>query len=134
MIQVSNPQAQTLTAGQSLIFTLPVSWTGNGECFRLGSSAVRLRGGIYQVTFNANVGGSVAATEVQLSISVDGSPIQTTTMKSVPAALGDLNNVSAQTYVRTCSLGASSITVTNTGTSTIIVDANPLLTVRRVAG
>lgn len=135
MINVSNTTAQTLAPGQSITFD-DVRWhSGCAEAFRNGGSAVRVGNGVYEAEFHGNIGGTVAATAVQLSIELDGAADPTTTMISVPAAIGDLNNVSATTRFGNspCIGGGISITVTNTGTSTVTIAPNSALSVKRVA-
>lgn len=134
MIVLSNTAAQTLSPGQSIIFNNIINQSGCGECFRNNSGSVGLKAnGVYHVSFSANVGGEVAATPVQLAIEIGGAPLAETTMISTPAAVGDLNNVATSTYVRTCCGVSNNVTVTNTGTSTITISANPVLAIKREA-
>ena len=137
MIILSNSIAQTLAPGQSLTFDITTLHTGCAECHRSGSGSVGLRAnnGIYNVSFRANIGSTTAATDAQLAIQMGGSPLLETTMLSATTTAGDLNNVSCETAVSTCCCngGGGAIAVTNTGTTTITVGANPCLFIKRVA-
>lgn len=133
MIILTNTGSQQLLPGQSLIFNLVVLHTGKCECYRDGSGSVVLghRNSIYDVDFSANIGATEAGT-AQLSIAVNSSPLIETSMISTTAAANDLNNVAKHTAVKTCCCGPESITIINTGESTVIVE-NPSLYIRQVA-
>lgn len=131
MIVLSNSAEQTLLAGQSIVFDLVKLHSGCAECHRAGSNSVKMKqNGIYEVAFSGNIGGTVAG-PVQLSIQVGGETLAETTMISTAGAVGDLNNVAAQTRVRNCCGDYDRITVTNTGTSDVVVGANSALVVGR---
>lgn len=131
MIVLSNSAEQTLLAGQSITFDLVKLHSGCAECHREGSSSVKMRcSGIYDIAFSGNIGGTVAG-PVQLSIEVGGEILQETTMISTAGAVGDLNNVATQTRVRNCCSDYDRVTVTNTGTSDVVVGANSALVVGR---
>lgn len=134
MIELSNTTAQTIAPGQSLTFDITILKSGCAEAHRTNSGIVTLRAdcAIYEVHFAANVSGT-AAGPVQLAIALDGEPLVETTMISTVGAAGDLNNVAIATLVKTGCGCCGSITVTNNGTSTVIVGANPALFVKRVA-
>ena len=135
MIELSNTNAQVLAAGQSVIFDTVLLHTGCGECHRNNSASVNLaqRNAIYEVSFNANIGG-VAAGDAQLAITLDSSPLQETTGIVVTAAAGDLMNVAGSTFVKTCCCNAANtILLTNTGTTDINVGVNGRLSIKRVA-
>ena len=133
VISLTNMVSQELAPGQSLIFSTPVMHSGKCECFRPNSGAVILRAqnAIYEVHFSANIG-ATAPGEAQLSIEVNGSPIFEGTMISTTVAAGDLNNVSRCIPIRTCGCGSETITIVNTGETTITVE-NPSLFVKRDA-
>lgn len=131
MIVLSNSTEQTLLPGQSITFDTVKLHSGCGECHRPGSSAVKMRcQGIYEIAFSGNIGGTVAG-PVQLSIEVGGEVLTETTMISTAGAVGDLNNVSTETRVRNCCGDYDKVTVTNTGTSDVVVGANSALVVGR---
>lgn len=134
MIILTNTGSPELAPGQSLTFNLVVLHTGRGECFREGSGSVILgqRNAIYDVDFSANIGATVAAGIAQLSIVSNGSPLVETPMISTTTAVGDLNNVGKHTAVKTCCCGPESVTIANTGETTVIVE-NPSLFIRRLA-
>ena len=134
MIVLSNSVAQTLAPGQSATFDIIVSHTGNAECFRPNSGAVRLRcrNAIYDVEFGTNIG-ATAPGAAQIAVYFDGAPLLETTMISQTAAAGDLNNVNRRTSVNTFCCNGGAITVVNTGTTEITLGANPLLYIGRVA-
>jgi len=134
VIILTNTVSQELAPGQSLTFNLRVLHTGKCECFREGSGAVVLgqRNAIYDVDFSANIGATVAAGVAQLAIASNGSPLVETTMISTTAAVGDLNNVAKHTAIKTCCCGPESITIINTGETTVVVE-NPSLFIRRLA-
>ena len=133
MIVLSNSAQQTLQPGQSLTFDLVKLHTGNGECHREGSSAVKLRcKGIYELEFHANVGGSAVGT-VALQMEAGGEVLPETTMIVTEDTVGSLTNVSAGTLVRNCCGDYDKITVTNTGTVAAVVAPNSSFIVKRVA-
>ena len=133
MIELSNSNAQVLAAGQSATFDLVILHSGCGECHRPNSGSIELaqRNAIYEASFNCNIGGVVAG-DAQISLTVNGSPLNETTSKVVSAAAGDLQNVSASTFIRTFCCGNNSILLTNTGTTDINLDANPRLSVKKI--
>lgn len=138
MIEVSNLTAQTLTAGQAVTFDKVIHHTGSCECWNAQlPTSVKLRAGrgsIYEVQFSGNVTASAAATPVQLSISIGGSPLVETRMDATPAAAGDLWNVSTGTYIfMGCCEDLDRISVVNTGTNPVTLAPNSNLRIRRVA-
>lgn len=135
MIELSNTNAQVLAAGQSAIFNLTLLHTGCAECHRTNSGAVLLsqRNAIYDISFNANIGATTAGTPAQIAVTLDGSPLQETTAIVPTAAAGDLTNVSASTFVKTCCGGINSVLLTNTGTEEINFAENGRLSIKRIA-
>lgn len=135
MIVLSNTNAQVLSAGQSATFNFVILHTGCGECYRQNSGSVNLiqNNAIYEVSYGCNIG-ATAAGDAQIALSLDGTPLSETTQKVVTATAGDLQGVSDSTFIKTCCHGyAGVITLTNTGTTEINLDANPKLSVKRVA-
>lgn len=137
MIVLSNSTSQTLAPGQAMTFDTVVLHTGCGECYRNGSGSVGLKAknGIYDCSIKADLGGETAATPVQLSVCMSGSPLMETLMTSTPDTVGALNNASAGTSISTgcCDGGTGYVTVVNTGTANIVIGAHPCLRIRRVA-
>ena len=136
MIVLSSSNAQVLLPGQSATFNSVVLHTGCGECYRPNTGVVNLAGrnSIYEVDFSGNIGAETAGDAAQLAISIDTSPLLETTMISTTAEVGDLNNVSAGTIIKTCCcIASNAITVVNTGSTTVNLGANPCLRVKRCA-
>lgn len=135
MIVLSNSTAQTLTPGQSITFDQVKLHTGCGESHRQGSASVKLRcQGVYEVNFNGNIAATAATTEVQLTIMLGTDPLSETTMKSQTATANAVNNVAAGTFVKNCCGDYNRITVVNTGTADVLVDANTCLRIGRRSG
>lgn len=135
MIVLSNSTEQTLLAGQSLTFDIVPLRTGCAESHRSGSGSVKLRcPGVYDIHFSANVSGTVANTPVELSIELGGDELRETTMISTPSAVDVFNNIATHTYVKNCPNDYDRITVTNTGTSDVVVAANANLSIGRLSG
>lgn len=138
MIEVSNLTAQTLTTGQAVTFNSVIHHTGCCECWNSQlPTSVKLkagRGSIYEVQFSGNVTANAAATPVQLSIAIGGSPLIETQMNATPAAAGDLCNISTGTYiVMNCCDDLDRISVINTGVNPVVLAPNSNLRIRRVA-
>lgn len=136
MIIVSNSTAQTLLPGQTLTFDTVVWQSGGCNCrpneyFRMNSPLIQLRPGCYEVTMSGNIGGTVAATPVQVAIGLDGSALPTTTGSQTPAAITDFNNVSRSTLIRVPNCTSSSVSIINNGTSTVVVNPGFTLQVKR---
>lgn len=137
MIELSNTNAQTLQAGQSVNFDTILLHTGCAECHRNNSSSINLtqRNAIYEISFNCNIGATTADEIGQIGITIDGSPLPETNAIVVTSAAGDLANVSASTFIKTCCCGnvANTILLTNTGTTEINIGVYPRLSVKRIA-
>lgn len=132
MIKLSNTIAQTVPVGQSLTFNQVLLHTGCGECHRANSGAIKMRGnGVYEVGFSANVTGATAAVPVQLTLAFGGDLAPETTMVYTPAAANAVGRVSIVDPVRNCCGDYDRVTVVNTGTTPIIISANPLFFVKR---
>lgn len=134
MIELSNTTAQTVAPGQSLTFNTVILKSGCAEAHRTNSGIVTLRAdcAIYEVHFSANISGT-AAGPVQLAIELDGEPLAETTMISTVTTAADPNNVATSTLVKTGCGCCGRLTVVNTGTSDVVVSANPAFYVKRVA-
>lgn len=134
MITLSNTTTQVVQPGQAITFNTVVLHTGNGECHRPGSSSVKMKAsGIYELYFSGNIGAITATTAAQIAIAVGGEVLPETTMISTTEAAGDVNNVSAKTGYKNCCCDYDRVTVVNTGTANINVDANPCLFIKRVS-
>lgn len=136
MIELSTTNAQVLSAGQSIIFNLELLHTGCAECHRINSSPISLtqRNAIYEVSFNCNIGATAAATPAEIALTIDGSPLQETDAIVPTTTAGDLTNVSAGTFIKTCCCGGlNSVSLTNVGTEEINVAAGARISVKRIA-
>lgn len=132
MIVLSTSAAQTIQPAQAATFDLTVLHTGCGEYHRAGAAATCLRSnGVYSLSFNGNVGGA-AATQPNLAIAVNGGAMPETTMTATITAATDVFNVSASTRLRAVPGCCDSITVINTGTTPVILEAGASLDVSRV--
>lgn len=136
MIILSNTTAQTIEPGQSITFNTVVMHTGNGECHRPGTSRVKLRNtGIYKLSFSGNVSTAAVGNVAQLNIALGGEVLPETTMKSTAATGGAnaFNNVATTTAYKNCCGDYDQVTVVNTGTVALTLDANPVLSIKRVS-
>lgn len=134
MIELSNTAAQTIAPGQSLTFDTVLLKTGCAEAHRTNSGIITLKAdcAVYEIHFAANISATAAGT-AQLAISLDGEPLIETTMINTISTAGDPDNAATATLVKTGCGCCGKISVTNTGTTSVIVSANPALFVKRVA-
>lgn len=137
-----------IPVGGTVTFNLTVVHTGcdrNGcggsEYHRQGSGAVRLRGrgnrcgqaSIFDLSFNGNVTSGTAGTEVQLAMTIDGTPLAETAMIETIGTANSYQNLAARTYLKVCPGEDVTLSVTNTGTEPVTIDANAAFTARRIA-
>lgn len=134
MIELSNTAAQTIAPGQSLTFDTVLLKTGCAEAHRTNSGIITLKAdcAVYEIHFAANISATAAGT-AQLTISLDGEPLVETTMINTISTAGDPDNAATATLVKTGCGCCGKISVTNTGTTSVIVSDNPALFVKRVA-
>lgn len=134
MIELSNTAAQTIAPGQSLTFDTVLLKTGCAEAHRSNSGIITLKANcaVYEIHFAANISATAAGT-AQLAISLDGEPLVETTMINTISMEGDPDNAATATLVKTGCGCCGKISVTNTGTTSVIVSADPALFVKRVA-
>lgn len=134
MIELSNTAAQTIAPGQSLTFDTVLLKTGCAEAHRTNSGIVTLKAdcAVYEIHFAANISATAEGT-AQLAITLDGEPLVETTMINTISTAGDPDNAATATLVKTGCGCCGKISVTNTGTTSVIVSANPALFVKRVA-
>ena len=134
MIELSNTAAQTIAPGQSLTFDTVLLKTGCAEAHRSNSGIITLKAdcAVYEIHFAANISATAAGT-AQLAISLDGEPLVETAMINTISTAGDPDNAATATLVKTGCGCCGKISVTNTGTTSVIVSANPALFVKRVA-
>lgn len=131
---------QSVNTNQNVLFTDTVVCGNNSISHREGSGLITLRGitcqcrARFKVTFGGNIaiptGGTVEA--ISLAISINGEPIQSTTMIVTPSAVEEFNNVSSSIFIDIPSGCCSNIGVENTSSQTISMQ-NANLIVERVA-
>lgn len=145
MIQAVQDAQITLTSNSaSLPFADTDLRTNSANCFNgwlnhnEGSAQFNIvAGGIYEITFNANVT-SATAGNVALGIYANGSLLQGSEV-DVPVTVGIFNNVANNKKIRVCNRGNATITIqsvptiTYNGTSTatqipIVKNANISIT------
>lgn len=132
---------QTVPANRNVYFTDEVVCGNASVTHRDDSGLVTLRGltntqcrARFMVTFGGNIaiptGGTVGP--ISLAISLDGEPIQATTMIVTPAAVEQYFNVKTSVFIDVPRGCCATISVTNPTTEDILVQ-NANLIVERVA-
>lgn len=140
-MEITANAVQLVAANGNVVFTdTPVP----GNCsimHREGSGLVKLRGlsscqcrSRFKVFFNGNLAIPTTGTAgaVSLALSVDGEPIQTTTMTITPAAVDQFFNVASSVYIDVPSGCCVTVGVENISTQIVSVQ-NANLIVERVA-
>lgn len=130
MIVLSNPAAQTIQPGEDAVFNTVVSRSGCDTFWQGGTGPLHIKCGIYRLEFTGNVGGA-AGTQPNLAITVDGVALQETTMTATTTLDTDVFNVHDSTRRRNC-FGGAVVSVKNTGTTPVTLQANPALVVERI--
>lgn len=130
MIELTNSTELVIPAGGAVTFDTVLLKSGCDVCFQsiLPTTVKLLRPTLYDIEFQGNVTSTAAATALQLSIAIAGTPIAQTAMDATPAAAGDLVNISAGTYIRKC-CDADRISIINSGANPVTLAANSLLRV-----
>lgn len=139
-MEITANAIQLVNENQNVLFSDTVV---DGNCsvvHRDGSGLVTLRGitnqcrARYRITFGGNIaiptGGTVAA--IFLALSIDGEPIDTTTMIATPAAVENYWNVSSSIFIDVPRGCCYSLGVRNTSDQAINVQ-NANLIIERVA-
>jgi hypothetical protein len=139
-MEITANAIQLVNENQNVLFSDTVV---DGNCsvvHRDGSGLVTLRGitnqcrARYRITFGGNIaiptGGVVAA--ISLALSIDGEPIDTTTMIATPAAVENYWNVSSSIFIDVPRGCCYSLGVRNTSDQAINVQ-NANLIIERVA-
>lgn len=99
MAEYTNTSSQTVASGNNVVFTAS-NGCGCSVNHTDGSGLFTLHGGRrYLVTFNANVSGGTADTEVALAMAINGEMLRHTIMRSTPGSANALNNVSASAVI-----------------------------------
>lgn len=123
MIQSVQEQELVLTSN-----TAPITFsdtdlrTGSANCFNgwlnhnEGSAQFNIvAGGIYEISFDANVTSATAGT-VGVGIYVDGVKLNGAEANSIVATAGDYSDISIHKYIRVCGRGNATITVSSVPT------------------
>lgn len=136
MIALSNSTAQTLAVGESMTFDIIINKLNNTECFIKNTQSVKLIcNGLYEVHFSGSVAiptGGTAGTAIQLSIELSGNILNYSNIISTPGALEVFNNVAKTIPVNNCCCDFDRVTITNTGTQSLTIDANSILYIHKV--
>lgn len=86
-----------------------------------------LEGGLYEVTFNANIT-SATAGDVALALFADGVQVIGTEMDATIAAAGDWENISFDKKIRVCCKGTVNLSVNSLPTTTFSGTGTPVIT------
>ena len=86
-----------------------------------------LEGGVYEVTFNANLT-SAEAGQVGLALFADGVEVPGTEMDATIAAAGDYENVGMNKKIRVCCKGTVNLSINSIPTITYSGGATPVIT------
>lgn len=133
MIVLSNPTAQTLKPGESLIFDSTVIQSGCAEYHSDHSSSVLiLKPGMYEIHFTGNVAGIEDESTLRLGIRAGSNTLSETTMMKTVCHKEHYSNVAAATILR-CETKGKAIGVTNIGAVPIVIAPHSSIFVKRVA-
>lgn len=136
MIELTNPNVQTVAAGQSVIYTSTAVRGGCAERHREGSAQITLtKPGRYLVSFSGNIAIPTGGTagEIALALTYDSEIIGGSAMRITPAAVTEYGNVSTQHYVDVYCSCCVNVAVQNISTVPILVES-PNITAVRVCG
>ena len=86
-----------------------------------------LEGGLYEVTFNANVT-SATAGNVALALFADGTQVAGTEMDATITTAGDWENISFDKKIRVCCKGTVNLAITSLPTTTFSGTGTPVIT------
>lgn len=125
----SNQATQTLLPGQSLNMTKIAGQKSNCQINPTNGANVKGKG-VFLAAFSGNISGAAAGTPVELSLEIDGTTVPSSRMISTPSAADAFNDVSTVTaFSDNCCCMGTKITVINTGTVAVTVDANASLVI-----
>lgn len=143
MAEYTANAVQTVGLGQNVLFTdAPIPGYRQGIIHRQGSGIITLSGRVnncsgfarYKISFGANIaipeGGTVAP--LSLALAIDGEPIPTSSVIVTPAAAGDFWNVYASIFIDLPRGCCYTVSVENTGTTSVDVQ-NANLIIERTA-
>lgn len=135
MIKLTNTTEQTVAVGSNLTFNSVLANTNCSTCHRKGTGSVKLnRSGAYMVSFHANVTGATAGSPVQLALALGGDVMPETTMIYTPENPGAVGEVNICLPVFNSCCDYDRVTVVNTGTTEIVISANPMLAISKMCG
>ena len=139
MILLSNSTAQVLAPGQAITFDTLLLRSGDGECChnnaaRTINTAKLRKCGIYEIHYQANFFATDTVAPIQLSVQVDGTTLPETTAIVTVGAIDTVEPVSRTTLVRNICADVTTVTVVNTGTTTVTVEPNASLMIKRLSG
>ena len=100
------------------------SWMNHNEGSALFSI---LAGGIYEITFNANVTSATAGV-VGLALFADGVQVAGTEMDATIATAGDWENISFDKKIRVCCKGTVNLSINSVPTTTFSGTGTPVIT------
>ena len=86
-----------------------------------------LEGGVYEVTFNANITSATAGT-VGLALFADGVQVSGTEMDAVITTAGDFENISFDKKIKVCCKGTVNLAITSLPTVVYSGGATPVIT------
>ena len=86
-----------------------------------------LEGGLYEVTFNANIT-SATAGNVALALFADGAEVPGTEMDATLAAAGDWENISFDKKIRVCCKGTVNLAITSLPSTVFSGTGTPVVT------
>lgn len=86
-----------------------------------------LDGGVYEITFNANVTSATAGV-VGLALFADGTQVAGTEMDATIATAGDWENISFDKKIRVCCKGTVNLAITSLPTTTFSGTGTPVVT------
>lgn len=134
MVVLTNPNTQTLAAGESLVFTAKSSYDNRGGCCcsKNGTYARLTKGGPYLISFSGNIGTTEADGIAELEVSVGGEVLPEMGMVSETSAAGGLNTVSRSTVYYNCCREVSHVVVKNSGGTAMNIGVNPTLIIKEV--
>lgn len=132
---------QTVAANQNVLFTdEPIPCCKGYVLHRDGAGIITLKGvtnqcrARYLVTFSGNIavatGGTVGA--ISLAITINGEPVNTTTMTVTPAAVGNFFNVATSVFIDVPKCCCYTIAVENISATPVDVQ-NANIIIDRVA-
>ena len=141
MAEYSNAAAQTVAAGQNVLFAETEIPCNRGFVIhREGSGLFTLRSSAnscfarYVVTFGANIAVPTGGTaeEISLAVAINGEALATSTMISTPAAVGDYNNVSRTETITVPNGCCLTVSIRNVSGQAVSVQ-NATMNITRVA-